>query len=364
MMRKDVKLGLAIGGVLLAVVVVYALVGTGSKTSETGGAGIVTEDTSGAGTNSTASAPPRTNELTKAPDPAPAPSTADASKPTHEPTPGGSSTIAAEKPQPPTTAPSMAGSGATDAIASAATGNKPGHDANADLWDKTLNTGELMMSQTPAPVNPNIPGGGVDRRTDDAPAGDKQPHDSAARASGPSTPTHSADRAADRATGSTESHPSYLSTSADPAPSTSSRATTHVVQKDETLALISKAIYGSPNYYPHIIRANPGLDPKKLKPGMTINIPPMSEVKPSSNGEPGSAGGSSTASNGQPIDPHTQYRVEQNDTLERIAIKLYGKREMKDKIAELNKQSLPDPNKLKLHQVLQLPEPPTQTASR
>jgi nucleoid-associated protein YgaU len=37
---------------------------------------------------------------------------------------------------------------------------------------------------------------------------------------------------------------------------------------------------------------------------------------------------------------------------------------MKDKIAELNKQSLPDPNKLKLHQVLQLPEPPTQTASR
>ena len=46
MMRKDVKLGFAIGGVLLAVLVVYVLVGTGNKGPENGGAGIVTEDTS------------------------------------------------------------------------------------------------------------------------------------------------------------------------------------------------------------------------------------------------------------------------------------------------------------------------------
>src|SRR5207248_615955 len=48
MMRKDVKLGFAIGGVLLAVLVVYALVGMGNNGAEHGGAGIVTEDASGA----------------------------------------------------------------------------------------------------------------------------------------------------------------------------------------------------------------------------------------------------------------------------------------------------------------------------
>ena len=49
MMRKDVKLGFAIGGVLLAVLVVYVLVGTGTSSNDPNhqnGAGIVTEDTS------------------------------------------------------------------------------------------------------------------------------------------------------------------------------------------------------------------------------------------------------------------------------------------------------------------------------
>src|SRR5438045_9367846 len=103
MVRKDVKLGLAIGGVLLAVVVVYALVGTGSKTNENPGAGIVTEDTAGPG--GTASTSPKPNEVAKPADPAPSPSIADAPKPTHDATSGGSS-VAAEKP--PTTPPPIA----------------------------------------------------------------------------------------------------------------------------------------------------------------------------------------------------------------------------------------------------------------
>src|SRR3954451_16569112 len=52
MMRKDVKLGFAIGGVLLAVVVVYILVGTGNserKRLAENGPGVVTEEVANGG---------------------------------------------------------------------------------------------------------------------------------------------------------------------------------------------------------------------------------------------------------------------------------------------------------------------------
>src|SRR5206468_574362 len=54
---------------------------------------------------------------------------------------------------------------------------------------------------------------------------------------------------------------------------------THRVEAGETLSAISTAAYGSPAYYPAIIRANPGLDPQRLKIGMTINLPEASAVK-------------------------------------------------------------------------------------
>src|SRR5262245_52071721 len=44
MIRKDVKLGFAIGGVLLAVLVVYMLVGTGGKPTNGQGANLITEE--------------------------------------------------------------------------------------------------------------------------------------------------------------------------------------------------------------------------------------------------------------------------------------------------------------------------------
>ena len=42
---------------------------------------------------------------------------------------------------------------------------------------------------------------------------------------------------------------------------------THTVAKGETIAKIAEAAYGSQNYWPHIIRANPGLVAEKLRPG-------------------------------------------------------------------------------------------------
>lgn len=49
---------------------------------------------------------------------------------------------------------------------------------------------------------------------------------------------------------------------------------TYTVQTGDTLADISSAFYGSPQYWRRIVDANPGLDPGQLKPGAVLTIPP------------------------------------------------------------------------------------------
>jgi nucleoid-associated protein YgaU len=147
---------------------------------------------------------------------------------------------------------------------------------------------------------------------------------------------------------------------------------THKVQQGETFSTIAAALYGSPNFYPYLVRANPTINPSKLRPGMEINYPDPAEVMPSekpatATSDAGSSGASPpiiAAHHTEPaaIDGRSEYRVQSGDSLHKIAIKLYGKVEMVDKIYELNKTSIgSDPAKLKLGMVLKLPEPPTAT---
>jgi len=49
---------------------------------------------------------------------------------------------------------------------------------------------------------------------------------------------------------------------------------THIVRKKDTLWSLSKQYLGDPKRWPEIVRANPGLDPKKLPVGKAITIPP------------------------------------------------------------------------------------------
>src|SRR5207248_4647678 len=78
------------------------------------------------------------------------------------------------------------------------------------------------------------------------------------------------------------------------ASSSSAAAHTHRVQSGETYSSISIAAYGSPRFYPAIMKANPGIDPAHLKVGMTINLPDASSVK----GATASPAGAQTASAG------------------------------------------------------------------
>jgi nucleoid-associated protein YgaU len=348
MIRKDVKLGFAIGGVLLAVLVVYVLVGTGGEErGQNNGAGIVTEDTSQSSVGSHTAGPPNnapTNSHDVHPPTNATGAAADASR-------GGAAV-------PPATDTSLPPATPTPKPEVAAQEQR---DPNRDLWGKALNEGQLLMSETPTPV------GGISARSPG-----NTGTTSGAQGDSNTNSTPATDDSRPRVT---DASPMFGSASTQPSAfiGTDSRETsssiggrTHVVQKNETLAKISLAAYGSANYYPHILRANPGLDPMKLKPGMTINLPAASEVKPTATDSasgPTSAGPSSASH--ASVDPRTEYRVESNDSLYKIAMKLYGKPTMMDKLYELNKDTIgPDRAKLKLNMVLKLPEPPTETAAR
>ena len=146
-----------------------------------------------------------------------------------------------------------------------------------------------------------------------------------------------------------------------PATQPAGSARTHVVQQYETLSTIAAAAYGNSNFYPYIQRANPNIDPRKLKPGMTLNLPSIAEVKGASSAAAPDSNAPATGASTAAVDSKTQYVVQPKDSLQKIAMKLYGNASKWESIYALNKDAIGgDPAHLKVHSVLKLPEPPKQ----
>jgi len=125
---------------------------------------------------------------------------------------------------------------------------------------------------------------------------------------------------------------------------------THIVHPNETLSGISKLVYGSSRHYKAIVVANPGLDPAKLRPGMVLKIPPLEQAKQAVKQQSADA---TSAADGK------TYTVQQNDNLYKITRKLYGNGEKQEALYELNKATIgPDSTKLKPGMVLKLPAAP------
>jgi nucleoid-associated protein YgaU len=145
-------------------------------------------------------------------------------------------------------------------------------------------------------------------------------------------------------------------------------AKTHRVVEGETFSSIARATYGDAKYFKDIIKANPNIDPNRLRPGTVISLPDKSQFKHDAAPTTGSASPEQPRRHSPPstsTNPKTEYRVQANDNLYKISEKLYHTANRVDAIYQLNKSVIgPDPEKLKLDMVLKLPEPPTETASR
>ena len=160
---------------------------------------------------------------------------------------------------------------------------------------------------------------------------------------------------------------------ADPAPTTrpaSGRSTprTHRVTQNETFASISRMIYGSERYIKAIQKANPAVNPARLKPGMIIQLPSEADAKQATTAKPQekAAPKPAAAASGSALSGDAStYTVQSGDNLYKISRKLYGSGSKGDELYTANKERIgPDSTRLKVGMVLKLPEKPTVPSSR
>ncbi|HEY0007279.1 MAG TPA: LysM peptidoglycan-binding domain-containing protein [Tepidisphaeraceae bacterium] len=132
----------------------------------------------------------------------------------------------------------------------------------------------------------------------------------------------------------------------------------YIIQPGDSFVSIAGKVYGNRNLYSYIAKANPTLDPTRLKPGMEISVPPSESIKDERKSERGSLAlpPESTGT----IDASRQYRVQAGDTLSGISQRLYGKTNQWAALYEMNKAVIgPDSGRLKIGTVLSLPQPPS-----
>lgn len=122
----------------------------------------------------------------------------------------------------------------------------------------------------------------------------------------------------------------------------------HVIQKDETFESIARKYFGAKASGSIIAKANPFVDPLRLRPGRTIRIPK----------DPKNIQGIPVARTPEtPKKAERQtYVVKSGDSLSKIAAKFYGDSTLATIIFEANRDQLADVDSLKLGQTLIIPE--------
>lgn len=321
-MRKDVRMGFAVGGVLLAVLVVAILVFHRNKNADKA----VAFDSGGK-----ALVPPANGDSNP-------PEAADNKVVGVAPTDSGTAA------QPPAPAPA---NGSSEPKAPAEDSTQKG----GAQWDA------LFASTSAGPLNTQLTSDGAGKAKNKS-----RKHNSEGLLAG-----NAADRRETTGTSAVANAPldgpgtgvyvpsrnGISERAANPSPKDSSR--THVIAQGETFVSIARAVYGDGRYYQALVDANPNVAPERLKPGTTIQLPPDSQVKDGRKSNK-SAAVSSSSSN---ADGKT-YVVQKDDNLYKIAKKLYGSGEKGSELYEANKQVIgPDSTRLKIGMVLTLPEAPT-----
>jgi nucleoid-associated protein YgaU len=336
-MRKDVKIGLGIGGVLLAVLIVYLLVPKPEDRTD-----LARSDdfglTAGGGAESTGGA--TGSGSTEATTPAMGVGGQTPAEPARDTTTAAAPDQVAAQP------PASSDPGATEEPTAA---QAPKVD-----WETVLATGIVPEEAKIGLVAPTSPPDDIfaDRSANTGNSG-------ANEAINWNPPTGSTPRGNTPAPTTPASPPA--ATGGNTGNSRTVSVKEHVVQQGENLSMIAAVAYGDAKHYREILKANPGLDERKLRPGTILKMPDPSTFAQPKAPQAQQAAARQEAS----IDATTQYRVQQGDSLHRIALKLYGKASKADALYEANKDKIgDDSSRLKLNMVLKLPEPPSVAQSR
>lgn len=134
--------------------------------------------------------------------------------------------------------------------------------------------------------------------------------------------------------------------------------TTRTVQAGQTMQSIAKAVYGDGAKWTVISRANPRVDPVKLKAGMELRIP----VDPENvQGVPASAAKDAAAvpTAGERAAPaRREHVVAPGDTLSGISKRVYGTTAHWRAILDANKDQLSEPEDVRAGMTLVIPAKP------
>jgi nucleoid-associated protein YgaU len=219
MLRKDVKIGFAVGGILIATLIAYVI-------------------TAGRGT-------PKTVELAEGDAPLQVqPAGAETPAPQVQPEPE-KAVVSAPEPKPETTP-------------KPADPFQPSNSNARDVWATALNSGTVLMSVTPSAQT--------------------SPEPAVANGAATTTETRTSETPPSLLPPSTQPV-----TETKPLPTVQSTAPrsgrSHTVQKGETLTMIAIAAYGDQKYWKQIAAANPSINPNKLKIGTTVTLPDLGAKK-------------------------------------------------------------------------------------
>lgn len=133
--------------------------------------------------------------------------------------------------------------------------------------------------------------------------------------------------------------------------------TEHIVQPNELMQHIAKAYYGSIDDWVVIAKANPRVDPRKLKPGMVLRIPTdknnIQGVLEGVDAQPGVIT-SHTPTQSKVI----EYVVRPGDSLSVISQRIYGSSRHARFIFESNRDVLRSMDAISVGQLLRLPPLP------
>ncbi|HZN64019.1 MAG TPA: LysM domain-containing protein [Tepidisphaeraceae bacterium] len=341
-MRKDVKIGLAIGGVLLAVLIVYLLVPKDPGKSEQYGqadpSNTLLENNPGNGRGSEADSGAATDGAFR-----------EAARPSDQPPSTGGQTD---------TSPTVTDAGNAGINTGVSTEGDDPSDAPRGKFDWTamLNNGVMpdkLVAVTPQTQSGQAPGAPGEIPQKDPFARDPEPNwTEGGVAQGP-TGTQGQGQAGPGTQAPTQQQATTPAT-------TSGGVREHTVQPGETLSSIALATYGESRHYLAIEKANPDLDPKRMRPGMKIKLPDPAAVKAEVSARAVGPARQTATQQQATIDPAREYRVQPGDSLYKISLRLYGRGDKADALYQANRAAIGDDSaRLKVGAVIKLPEAPT-----